>query len=110
MRTETLVVALLALALISIPLTVTSRRLITTTRVSVRTEALARQWLRGSGYRLVSVDAEAADGSVQVLLVGDGPLPSIGRLEARARPLLAGRSLQIKVVEARSIRVGRAAP
>ena len=83
-----LMVALVALLLIVIPLSVTSYQLIVTNKVSARTYTLGQAWLKGSGYRLISVDAETTDGTVNLLLMGDGDLPSLNKLEEQARDIL----------------------
>jgi uncharacterized hydrophobic protein (TIGR00271 family) len=101
-RRQALTVALLALLIIMIPLAITSERLIVNSRITVRTEALARTWLLGSGYRLQSVEGETADGSVRLLLAGNGPLPSLDGLERRTRGVLSGRPLRVKVLQGTS--------
>lgn len=105
-RRRALAMAAAALLLITVPLSLTSYRLIITGKIAVRSAALARSWLRESGYRLLSVDAETADGSVKLLLAGSGDLPSLSRLETDARPLLFGRSLDVKVLQSQSFPVG----
>lgn len=64
--------------------------------------------MRDSGYRLLSVDAETADGSVNLLLAGNGPLPPLSQLDARARPLLLGHRLNVKVLDTQSFSIGGA--
>lgn len=107
-RRRALVISLVALVLIAFPLTASSTRLIVTNQVAVRTRQLADQWLQGSGYRIQSVEAETADGSVQLLLVGDGTLPPLDRLTAAARGQLFGRPLRMQVVESRSLAISTA--
>ena len=82
---QALLVAMLALVLITIPLAITSERLIVTSKISLRTTALALDWLRDSGYRLLSVEAETADDSVKLLLAGNGPLPPLESLQQRSQ-------------------------
>lgn len=60
---------------------------------------LAREWLRDSGYGLQSVEGETADGSVRLLLAGNGALPPVDRLEQQLRGLLSGRRLEVKVLQ-----------
>ena len=84
--------ALAAGLLIVIPLSLTSYHLAVTNMIASRTYALGQEWLDGSGYRLMSVDAETADGTVTLLLLGDGDLPSLESLEERARGLVFGRT------------------
>jgi uncharacterized hydrophobic protein (TIGR00271 family) len=104
-RRRALVLATACLLLISIPLAITSHRLIVASKVAVRTTALTREWLQDSGYRLVSVDAETADGTVKVLMAGNGVLPPVSQLEARARSLLFNHRLEVKVINAESFTV-----
>jgi len=107
-RRQALTLATVALLLISIPLALTSHRLIVASKVALRTTALAREWLGDSGYRLLSVDAETADGSVKVLVAGSGALPPLSQLEARAIPLLFGQRVDVKVINAESFTIGGA--
>lgn len=55
---------------------------------------------------MLSVDAETADGSVNLVLVGEGELPSLEMLEDRARGVLFGRTLRVKVLESRTLYPG----
>jgi uncharacterized hydrophobic protein (TIGR00271 family) len=105
-RRRAVVIAFLALLLIVIPLSVTSYGLIVTNQISAQTYALGEEWLDGSGYRLMSVDAETADGTVNLLLLGNGELPPLNQLEERARALLSGRTIRVKVVESQTLYVG----
>lgn len=101
-----LMVALVALLIIAIPLSVTSYQLIVTNKISARTYAFGQEWLKGSGYRLMSVDAETTDGTVNLLLMGDGELPPLNKLEERARDALFGRTIRLKVVESKKLYIG----
>jgi hypothetical protein len=105
-RRRAVAIAFVALVLIVIPLALTSHRLIITNKISARTYALGQEWLDGSGYRLMSVDAETADGTVNLLLLGDGELPPLDKLENSARDILFGRTLRLKVVESQTLDVG----
>ncbi|MFM7314888.1 MAG: DUF389 domain-containing protein [Cyanobium sp.] len=109
-RRRALSVAFAGLLLIAIPLTLTSQRLIVTNQLAVRSEGLVRQWLEGSGYRLQSVDAETADGGIQVLLAGSGPLPRLETLRDQAEGRLSGRQLEIKVLEGSSLSLSTGRP
>ena len=102
-RRRALLIAVVALLLIMIPLSLTSERLIVASKIAVRTTALAQEWLRGSGYQLRSVDAETTDGTVQLLLVGNGQLPPLQALQDRSRSLLFGRTLRLTIVDSRTL-------
>lgn len=66
----------MALLLILIPLTISSHRLVVAGTVGVRSASLAEEWLGGTDYRVLSVDAETADGRVNLLIGGSGELPA----------------------------------
>ncbi len=95
-------ITITALLLTTVPLALTSERLIVTNLITLRTGSLAREWLRGSAYSLESVDGETADGSVRLVLAGHGSLPPVDRLEQRTRAVLSGRSLRLKVLQGSS--------
>lgn len=104
-RRRAVVIAFVALLIIVIPLSASSYNLVMTNKISARTYALGEEWLKGSSYRLLSVDAETADGTVNLLLLGDGELPPLNKLEERAGDLLMGRTLRVEVVESKTIHV-----
>jgi uncharacterized hydrophobic protein (TIGR00271 family) len=104
-RRRALALAATALLLILIPLSITSHRLIVAGKIATRTASLAREWLQNSGYRLLSVDAETADGSVNLLVAGSGALPPIHQLNSSAGPLLFGRRITVKVLDSRIIAI-----
>jgi uncharacterized hydrophobic protein (TIGR00271 family) len=105
-RRRAVAIAFAALLIIVIPLSVASYNLIVTNKISARTYALGQEWLEGSGYRLMSVDAETADGTVNLLLLGDGDLPPLNKLEERTRDLIFGRTIRVKVVESQTLYIG----
>lgn len=107
-RRQSLVIACLALVIITIPLALTSQRLILSGKISARAYTLARQWLAGSDYRILSVDAETEDGSVKLLVLGKGALPPLQPLAERSRTQLFGRRLSLEVVQSQTLSFGQA--
>jgi len=105
-RRRAVTIALVALIIIVIPLSLSSYNLIVTKKISSRAYALAQEWLDGSGYRLMTVDAETADGTVNLLLLGDGEIPPLSKFEEQAKDLLFGRTVRVKVVESQTIYIG----
>lgn len=105
-RRRALAIAVGALLLIMIPLSLTSHRLIVTSKVALRSAALVAEWLQGSGYEVLSLDAETADGSVNLLIGGHGVLPPVSAIEARARVQLLGRSMRVKVLQSQAFLIG----
>jgi uncharacterized hydrophobic protein (TIGR00271 family) len=105
-RRRAVAIAFVALMLIVIPLSVSSYHLIVTKKISTQAYTLGQEWLKGSGYRLMTVDAETADGTVNLLLLGDGELPPLDRFQEQARDLLFGRTIRVKVVESQTLYIG----
>ncbi|UZQ54145.1 hypothetical protein OOK60_16925 [Trichothermofontia sichuanensis B231] len=101
-----LTLAFAALLIIGIPLSVTSYQLIVTNLIAARTYTFSQTWLDGSGYRVLSVDAETAAGTVNLLLLGGGELPPLSKLEDLTRGLLSGRTIRLKVVESQTLYIG----
>lgn len=84
-RRHAIAMSLVAIALIIIPLAATSYNLVKTNVLTARMYELGREWLAGSGYRLMSVDAETPDYTINLVVLGDGDLPSLEWLEERSR-------------------------
>jgi uncharacterized hydrophobic protein (TIGR00271 family) len=105
-RRRAVTIALAAGLLIVIPLSLTSYQLVVANKIATRSYELGQQWLEGSGYRLMSVDAEATDGTVTFLVLGHGVLPPLETLEPRARGVLFGRNIRVKVVQSRTLDLG----
>ncbi|WP_237741250.1 hypothetical protein [Geminocystis herdmanii] len=105
-RRRAVTIAFVALMIIVIPLSLSSYNLIVTNKISSRAYTIAQEWLDGSGYRLLRVDAETADGTVNLLLLGDGEIPPLSKFEEQAKDLLLGRTVRVKVVESQTIYIG----
>jgi uncharacterized hydrophobic protein (TIGR00271 family) len=105
-RRRAVAIALAAGLLIVVPLSLTSYHLVVANKIATRSYDLGQQWLEGSAYRLMSVDAEATDGTVTFLVLGDGELPPLETLEARARGVLFGRNIRVKVVRSNTFDLG----
>lgn len=101
------VITLVALLFITIPLSITSYNLFITNKIAARTYALGQKWLDGSGYRLMNVDAETEDGTVNLFLLGNGNLPPMKKLEETTNGLLSGRTIRVKIVESQTLYVGK---
>ncbi|WP_330202915.1 TIGR00341 family protein [Cyanobacterium sp. Dongsha4] len=98
-RRRAVTIALIALIIIVIPLSLSSYNLIVANKISARAYTLAQEWLDGSGYQLLRVDAETADGTVNLLLLGEGEIPPLSKFQEQAKNLLFGRTIRVKVVE-----------
>lgn len=97
---------LVALLLITIPLSVTSYNLIIINKIAARTYALGQEWLKGSGYQLIKVDAETEDGTVNLFLLGSGDMPPLKKLEETTNDFLFGRTIRLQVIESQTLHVG----
>lgn len=105
-RRRAVVIAFVALLIIVIPLSLSSYHLIVTNKISARAYALGQEWLDGSGYRLMTVDAETADGTVNLLLLGNGDLPPLDKFQEQGHDLLFGRNIRVKIVESQTLYIG----
>ena len=101
-KRKAIVIALVALLIMRIPLTYTSYTLIINNTITARVYRLGNEWLEDTGYRLISVNAETADNTVYVVILGDGDLPDTALFEEQSRELLFGRSLRIETIQSSS--------
>ncbi|MBK9028676.1 MAG: TIGR00341 family protein [Propionivibrio sp.] len=103
-RTKRTAVALAAmlLALILIPLTAASQKVIRTSIVEHRTAAAAKSWLAGSDYRMVSVNA--SDDGVQVIISGEGMRPPEGSLQDALRGKIFELPVTLEIVPQTRVR------
>ena len=106
-RRRAVTIALVALIIIIIPLSLSSYNLIVTNKISTRGYTLAQEWLDGSGYRILRVDAETGDGTVNLFLLGNGEIPPLSKFEEQAKDLLFGRTIRVKVIESQTIYIGQ---
>jgi uncharacterized hydrophobic protein (TIGR00271 family) len=109
-RRRAVVIAFVALLIIVIPLSLSSYHLIVTNKISARAYSLGQEWLDGSGYRLMTVDAETADGTVNLLLLGNGDLPPLDKFQERSHDLFFGRNIRVKVVESQTLYINKQSP
>ncbi len=101
-RRKAIVIALVALLIIMIPLTYSSYTLIINNTITARVYRLGNEWLDGTGYRLIAVNAETADNTVNMIILGDGELPEMDLLEQQLQGLLIDRPLRIETIQSSS--------
>ena len=94
-RTAVVTVVVLVL-LIVVPLAAESYSVTVDNLTESRAADAATAWLEGSGYRLVSA---TADQDVQLIVAGEGALPSIGVLEQAVKGRLFGMKVILEVVQ-----------
>jgi uncharacterized hydrophobic protein (TIGR00271 family) len=96
-RRRTIAIALAALTLIAVPLTVTSYGTVVRNTAVGRVSEATESWLEGSGYRLVSVDAETT-GEVTLVILGGGEVPAMDVLESQVQGRTFGRLVRVEVL------------
>jgi uncharacterized hydrophobic protein (TIGR00271 family) len=101
-RRKAIAIALIAIILIAFPLSLTSYNLIVTNTIKARIYNLSDEWLADSGYRLIAVNTETADNTVNLTILGEGELPDLDLLEQRSRGQLFGRPLRVETVQSSS--------
>jgi len=97
-KRRAIAISLVAIIVIMIPLTFTSYNLVVKNTIAARMYNLGNEWLAGSGYRLMSVDAETSDNTVNLIIFGDGERPPVHLLEQRSQGELFGRTIRVKTV------------
>jgi uncharacterized hydrophobic protein (TIGR00271 family) len=91
-RRGAMVIVLVLTIAIVLPLSLQTYRAATSNLAAARTEAAAAAWLTGSGYRVVSVNA---DGDVKLVVAGRGTLPSTTPLRAALSGRLFGKAVSV---------------
>ncbi|MGC9516455.1 MAG: DUF389 domain-containing protein [Methanomicrobiales archaeon] len=91
-------IAIVMMVLISVPLAYTGHNIYIDNSITQTINEASINWLSGSGYELVSVDAESKEDIVTVRIVGNGQLPSLEELEKRVKGKIFGRKIKLEVV------------
>ncbi len=101
-KRRAIAIALTAVILIIIPLSLTSYTLFVNNSIKAQVYSLSNDWLAGSNHRLISVETETADKSVKIVVLGEGQIPDITLLEEQVRGVLFGRPLRVEAVQSSS--------
>ncbi|MBU4535105.1 MAG: hypothetical protein KKF16_04620 [Euryarchaeota archaeon] len=86
-----IVIAIVMLVLIAAPLSYTGYNIFIDNSVTQNVNEASINWLEGSGFEVISVDAESADNEVILRVIGDGELPPIEDLEEMLKGKLYGK-------------------
>lgn len=95
-----IVIVVVATVLISVPLGVTSYRVAAEQILQKRTLAGVEEWLAGTGYDVFSIEAHGRD--VDVIIAGEGELPSFDELISDLSESAGGMTIKLKVVPERT--------
>ncbi|HMP73520.1 MAG TPA: DUF389 domain-containing protein [Kiritimatiellia bacterium] len=98
-------VSALGVFVVALPLGVASYDIAVKTSIKRTVTKELKEWLADGSYRLAYVESETADVRVKVLLKGSGILPPIDDLEERLSGRLAGRELEVEVIEVKSFQI-----
>jgi len=96
-------IALVLVALIILPLAATSAQTVIVTLVESRTADAAKTWVHGSGYRFVSATEE--DGSVRLVIAGQGDTPPQTQLQDSLNGRIFGQAIVLEVVAETQTRI-----
>ncbi|MCC7558360.1 MAG: DUF389 domain-containing protein, partial [Methanobacteriaceae archaeon] len=91
-------IATVMMVLISVPLAYTGYTIYIDNSITGTITEASSTWLSGSGYELVSVDAESKEDIVTVRIIGNGQLPSLKKLETMVKDKIYGRKIKLEVV------------
>ncbi len=101
-KRKAVALALAVLLLITIPLTYTSYRVIVNNAITARIYRASDSWLAGSGYRLINVNTETADNTINMVLIGEGDLPSLDMLREELADQTFGRAIRLETVQSKA--------
>jgi hypothetical protein len=86
------------ISLIAIPLAYNGYNLNINNAVTQNVQEASTNWLNGTEYKVASVNAENANNTVILVVIGNGNLPPMNELEQLLDRKLYGKTLQVEVV------------
>jgi uncharacterized hydrophobic protein (TIGR00271 family) len=98
-RRKSIAIVIVMIALIAIPLGYNGYQINTNSIITKNVQDASVDWLSGSGYQVESVNAENADNSVVLMVIGEGELPPVEKLQQLLDGKLYGRLLRVEVVQ-----------
>jgi uncharacterized hydrophobic protein (TIGR00271 family) len=98
-KRKAIAIALAAILLITIPLTYTSYGIVVNNAVTARIYRASDQWLKESGYRLISVNTETADNTIYMVLLGEGEIPPLDTLIEQLAGNTFGKVIKLETVQ-----------
>ncbi len=101
-RWKGVAISMFMLILISLPLGYNGYNIYINNSINQNVNLAVNDWLEGSEYELLSVDAETIDNIVIVRIVGEGEIPPLEELEQRIRGELFGRQLKLEVIPSKN--------
>jgi uncharacterized hydrophobic protein (TIGR00271 family) len=97
-RRKGIAIVIVMIFLIALPLGYNGFNIVITNTITENVNHASSTWLDGSGYTVASVNAENQNNTVILVVIGDGNLPPIEKLEQLLDGKLYGRTLQVEVV------------
>lgn len=93
-----IIIAIVMLVLIAVPLGYTGYNIFINNSITQNVNEASINWLSGSGFEVISVDAESVNEEVILRVIGEGELPPIADLEEMIKGKLYGKTLKVEVV------------
>ena len=97
-RRKSIALVIVIIALILVPLAYNGYNISTNSIITKNVQDASAEWLIGSRYQVESVNSENADNSVVLVVIGEGELPPIEKLQQLLDGKLYGRPLRVQVV------------
>ena len=91
-------IVLISVVFVTLPLGYTGYNIFVDNSITQTVNEASVTWLSGSGYDLVSVDAQTQDNAVIVRIIGNGKLPPLEKLQEMVKGKINGRTIKIDVV------------
>lgn len=93
-----IILVLISLIVIAVPLGYNGYNVFTDNSVTQTMNDASAKWLEGSGYELQSINVQSPNNTVTVKIIGNGPLPSVKKLQDQVKGKIYGKNIKLEVV------------
>ncbi len=97
-RRKSIAIVIIMISLIAIPLTYNGYNINNNNLITQNVQEASATWLNGTAYNVESINAENANNTVVLIVIGNGQLPPMQELEQLLNGKLNGKTLQVDVV------------
>jgi uncharacterized hydrophobic protein (TIGR00271 family) len=91
-------IVIVGIFLISLPLAYNGANILIDNTVTENVQDAAHIWLNGSSYNVASVNAQNQNNSVVLVVIGNGEVPPLEKLQQLLEGKLYGKTLQVEVI------------
>jgi uncharacterized hydrophobic protein (TIGR00271 family) len=97
-RRKSIAIVIVMISLIAVPLAYNGYYINTNSVITKNVQDVSDDWLQGSGYQVESINSENFDNTVVLVVIGEGELPQVEKLQQMLDGKLYGRTVRVEVV------------